>query len=271
MTWSSKVLWYEGMFLAPQHFQQQERYIESLVEGRCGPLQGYAWGFSELALDPAELELGKVVLARARGVLADGTPFDIPAQDEPPPPLEIPPETRSRRVHLALPLRQAEKPDVSRPDATDGDSRYHGVERNVRDSVVGSDDLAELELARPGFRLLLGDEALDGYSTLGVALVYERQADRLVTLDENYIPPCLQVSASPRLQQFVKAVLGRVHQTAEEQAQWVRGEGRLSSANVADLLFLNVLNRYQVMLEHLSGIAAKEGARKARLKETRKE
>ena len=28
MSWKNKVIWSEGLFLRPQHFQQQERYFE---------------------------------------------------------------------------------------------------------------------------------------------------------------------------------------------------------------------------------------------------
>jgi type VI secretion system protein ImpJ len=31
MTTNSKVVWSEGLFLRPQHFQQQERYFERFV------------------------------------------------------------------------------------------------------------------------------------------------------------------------------------------------------------------------------------------------
>ena len=27
MTWQNKVMWTEGMFLQPQHFQQQDRFV----------------------------------------------------------------------------------------------------------------------------------------------------------------------------------------------------------------------------------------------------
>lgn len=51
MAWKNKVIWSEGMFLRPQHFQQQARYVENLVETRCGVLRSHAWGFTELRLD----------------------------------------------------------------------------------------------------------------------------------------------------------------------------------------------------------------------------
>jgi type VI secretion system protein ImpJ len=33
MSWDSKVLWTEGLFLQPHHFQQADRYTEALVTG----------------------------------------------------------------------------------------------------------------------------------------------------------------------------------------------------------------------------------------------
>ena len=32
MSWTSKVVWSEGLFLRPHHLQQSDRYLESLVE-----------------------------------------------------------------------------------------------------------------------------------------------------------------------------------------------------------------------------------------------
>src|ERR1700676_2597700 len=106
MSGDSKVVWSEGLFLRPQHFQQQERYLEAYVEGRVAPLCADGWGFEELELDRDVLTIGKLSIRRARGVFPDGTPFSIPDRDPPPAPLEISAELRNARVYLALPLRR---------------------------------------------------------------------------------------------------------------------------------------------------------------------
>jgi type VI secretion system protein ImpJ len=51
MSWNNRVVWSEGTFLQPQHFQQHDRYLEAYVEGRARALQAHGWGFTELALD----------------------------------------------------------------------------------------------------------------------------------------------------------------------------------------------------------------------------
>ena len=37
---NARVIWSEGLFLRPHHFQQQERFFESLLDSRLGPLHG---------------------------------------------------------------------------------------------------------------------------------------------------------------------------------------------------------------------------------------
>ena len=50
MSWESKVLWTEGLFLRPQHFQQQDRYHEHNLSARVGRITPYPWGVTALVL-----------------------------------------------------------------------------------------------------------------------------------------------------------------------------------------------------------------------------
>ena len=46
MSDANRVLWSEGLFLRPQHFQQQDRHTEALVRGALQAGQLHAWGFA---------------------------------------------------------------------------------------------------------------------------------------------------------------------------------------------------------------------------------
>ncbi len=46
-----KVIWSEGMFLRPQHFQQFERHMLHAAQQRAAALQGFFWGFGQLSLE----------------------------------------------------------------------------------------------------------------------------------------------------------------------------------------------------------------------------
>ena len=67
MTINNKVVWTEGLFLRPQHFQQQDRYVERYVELRASALRATAGASRELEIERDLLAIGKVALRRARG------------------------------------------------------------------------------------------------------------------------------------------------------------------------------------------------------------
>src|SRR5215831_12079655 len=96
----NRIVWSEGLFLRPQHFQQQERYLEAYVEGRAGELRAHAWGFTELELERDLLSIGKLGVRRARGVFPDGTPFAMPESDPLPPSLDVDAQARDQVVLL---------------------------------------------------------------------------------------------------------------------------------------------------------------------------
>ena len=58
MSWQSKVVWSEGLFLRPQLFQQQERYLEHYAHKRAATLSPFFFGFSHYCLDSEALALG---------------------------------------------------------------------------------------------------------------------------------------------------------------------------------------------------------------------
>src|SRR5687767_13651742 len=126
----SKVVWSEGLFLRPHHFQQQDRYFERYVETRCQALIPHSWGFTELERD--FLSIGKFGLRRAAGVFPDGTPFRMPEDAPLPAPIDIG-QARDQVIHLTVPLRAAGAPDVDRTPGPDGLVRHEVRELEARD------------------------------------------------------------------------------------------------------------------------------------------
>lgn len=134
MVWQRKVIWAEGMFLRPQHFQQQERFLLQQLQSRSLPGQPFFWGFSELTLDSDMLRLGKLGIRCAHGVLPDGTPFQLPGNDEVPASIDIGQDMKDVVMHLALPLRRFAGSEVTFGDGEHGQARYISEIAEVTDS-----------------------------------------------------------------------------------------------------------------------------------------
>lgn len=257
MSWYSKVVWSEGMFLQPQHFQQQDRYTEALVRQSCDSLRPYGWGVTHLALDREALALGRIAITAARGLLPDGTPFNIPDHDPPPVPLEVGADARNIRVMLALPLRRAGMADVERGDQTDTAARYRAVAGEVRDNNVDTaNNSAFIEVGEPRLRLFLDTRDFGEYTTIGVTRVLEKRPDQRVVVDPDYLPPCLDCRGAPVLAGFVTEVLGLLHQRGDALADRVAGAGtaRGASLDIAQFLRLQVVNRFEPLFAHLAAM-----------------
>lgn len=256
MSWSKKVVWSEGMFLQPQHFQQQDRYFERALENRTGEIAPYPWGFAHLAVDESALALGKVALTAARGVMPDGTPFDFPERDAAPLALDIPPDSKNELLMLAVPVRRHGSVEVDSGESSDSTfARYLVSDIEIADHNSGSDSRAPVRLADLKLRLLLARDQTDGWVTLGLVRIVERRADNLVVLDRQYIPPCLSVSVSPVLSAYVQELEGMLHQRGEALASRLAHPGRGGVAEIADFLFLQTVNRYEPLIAHLRNIA----------------
>ncbi|WP_338847216.1 type VI secretion system baseplate subunit TssK [Massilia sp. W12] len=250
MSRNSKIVWSEGMFLQPQHFQQHDRYLQNSLEIRTGQLRPYAWGFTELTIDESQLGLGKLALSTARGVMPDGTPFNMPADDDLPPPIDLPPEARGALVVLALPIRRPGVPETWNEDSLDNFARYRTQEVEVRDSN-GQDNHTHLQVGKLRFRLALETEVKNAYSSLGVARVVERQADNRIQLELEYYPPCLDYRIVKRLAALTDEMLGMLKQRADTIAARLNQPGITGAAEIADFLMLQLINRFEPLFFHL--------------------
>ena len=252
MTWHNKVVWTEGMFLQPQHFQQHDRYTEYQLRQRLAATVGYPGGYTSLSLDDAALALGKLSVSSAHGVLPDGTAFSIPGNDAAPAALDVPADARNERVVLALTLQ---RPGIVETDAEQAAGsmgpRYQVAEVAIGDSNSNVDRDASVQIGRLHLRLMLERDTAEGYATLGVARVVERRADNKVVVDTAYIPPMLHAQGHPILDAYVRELCGLLHQRGEALAARLAQPGRGGVAEIADFLLLEAINRNQPLFMQL--------------------
>lgn len=252
MSWYNKVIWSEGMFLRPHHFQQQTRYLENYVEGRSALLRAYPWGLDRLQIDRQLLTLGKFGISSARGVFADGTPFSIPDDEDPPSTLDVPEETQNCAVYLGLPVKRAGATEADINDDQHGLARYLPREYATRDSNAGFEDETRLQVGKLRMRLLLEHEKRDDYLCIGIARISECRSDNHVVLDEEYIPTVINCQAEPVLTGFMKELQGKLHSRGDALAGRVSASGRGGAAEIATFLFLQLINRYEPLVAHLA-------------------
>ena len=255
MSWNNRVVWSEGMFIATQHFQQHDRYLENLIDARSRPLSAGAWGFSELLIDQGLLAQGKLAIVSARGLLPDGTPFNIPQDDLAPAPLCIDDNLRDGVVYLALPLKRAGARDTVDEGEAVGAARYVSQVREVRDDNAPFENRAPVAIGARALRLLTAQDGVGDYASIGVARIKEKRADQALVLDDSYIPPLLDVTASRALSAFRSELQGLLRQRGQALAGRVVASGAGGASEIADFMLLQLVNRAEPLINHLSQIS----------------
>ncbi|MHB8885000.1 MAG: type VI secretion system baseplate subunit TssK [Methylovirgula sp.] len=250
---TNKPLWFEGMFVRPQHFQQYDRWIEHLVERRAAGLRAHGWGLSAFSFDAELLGLGRLVVTDCIGVMPDGTVIDIPNDVPPPPPLTVPPNVKDRLVKLAIPVRPRDGAEVGL-DAIDV-RRYEVSARSVRDATAPQRDAMEIRVGRLNLKLLIEGEPEGDYVTLPLARIQEVEPAGRIILSDLYIPPCVDYQASQRLVQVLREILSMLRSRGEALA--VRADpsrATAESAGLVDLLVLSIVNAAEATLQHIANV-----------------
>lgn len=239
-----RVVWSEGMFLRPQHFQQLERFVERYVQLRCAQTQPFYWGFSALDVNREALAHGKVALDMAAGVMPDGTPFEFSGTGEGADTLDVGPNVKAATVVLAVPRSRGDGVQVAfGADGARAGARFIAHEREISDINEIGLEPALVQLGRLQLRLMLDADAGADWHTLGVLRVLERRSDRQLIVDEGYIPPMLDAHADPVLSGYIRELHRLLLARAEALSSRLAAPGRMGVSEVADFLLLELVNR----------------------------
>ena len=252
MTWTNKVIWTEGMFLQPQHLQQHDRFLGQQAQMRHAATTAYGWGHLALTLDSAALNLGKVGITAAQGVMPDGLAYDVPGQDPAPAALDIPADARNELVVLALTLQRAGVAETdAEADTGSMPPRFRSAEVEVGDTNVNGQRMAPIQVGRMNLRIVLARDAGEGVATIGLCKVIERRADNKVVLDPAFIPPTLHSGGNELLAAHLRDLHGLLHQRGEALAARLAQPGRAGVGEIADFLMLELINRNEPLIAQL--------------------
>jgi len=253
----SKVVWSEGMYLGPHHFQVQSRFYEEITHFGISNLWFEPYGFIGLELDAEALRNGTVSVPHARGFFPDGLAFNMPESDPLPPARNIadqfPPSRETLSVLLAIPPHRTGAPNCALKDSgTDGTTRYRAESQLCPDANTGLDEKL-LKLGRKNLRLLLDTEEAGDLQTLPIARI-KRDGSGHYIYDETFIPPCVQISASQTLMMLTRRMVDILQEKSVTVSLDHRGKGKFqtgfSAQEISRFWFLHAINSSLGPLRH---------------------
>ena len=259
---SNRVLWGEGLFLRPQHFQQQALHFEHLLRDCLHANCTAPWGLRGVEIDTEALNAGFLRINRLEILFPDGTAFAAPASE--PLPLQrnlndLPPGGVDTIVYACLPALDAFGGNC----ATDGSSQGQPVAARPIRYTVGqrpAPDLfsqaleADIAVLQTNVRLMTAEENRDGYQSLPVARLKKGAMGNWM-VDESYLPPLARIGASPALLMTLRRLLDILQVKSQSLAathrERVQNVVEYGTSDIASFWLLHTVNRNFPLLNHL--------------------
>lgn len=252
MSIRNRVIWREGLFIKPQHFQQQQRHTDYALHARLSAVSDYYYGLQSLTINEEYLNFGRIALVSATGVMPDGTVFNVPGDDALPQPLEITDASvTNQKVYLAIPLAVSGVREVS-DEEQQVSSRLAAHRYDVRDLHSDGGDVVSLDVGRVSLRLMLERDDRSAYASMAIACIQDKRPDGGLILDPTFMPCSASVAAIPVLKRFLGESAGLVAERARSLSQRIAAPGQQGVADVAEFMMLQLLNRVQPQLSHLA-------------------
>jgi len=253
----NRIVWSEGMFLGPHHFQQRDRFLQSELHFIQAGIRPHGWGARFLEIDTEALTNSRFTLSSLEAVLPDGTLVRAPTADPLPPSRQFSEffgaSLQVLPVYLALPDVRTGVPlcQLNGQDSQQT-SRYLGENRDLPDLNRPGQE-TEVLVARQNLKILFGGENLEGYITLKVAEI-ERNNDGLPMLRPDYAAPSLTLRAASPTDGIVRSLLETMSSKSTALAAQTRQRDgtmiEFTSSDVGSFWLLHTINSYIPHLAH---------------------
>lgn len=231
MTIPSKVLWGEGLFLRPQHFQQQDRYHEARLNHVALALQPFLWGVRRIEWDLDALKADRLRLQALSLIFRDGEIFDAPGSEPLPPAVDLaalPAALQEVTWYAALPALAPGGGNAASSTERHQGARYSQAARETADLYSGAVG-ADVAFLKQSVRLMSDQEPLGAFDCVPVIRL-RRTVTGGFEPDPAFIPPTLSIAGAPAL----KEMLDRLMEALQAKVQSLQGHMREPSRNVIE-------------------------------------
>jgi type VI secretion system protein ImpJ len=213
------IQWYEGMLLAPQHFQELSWRHEALLAYHAKTIAPFHWGVRQMEIDTALLVSGTLRVLSLEAIMPDGLVVSHGHEGTNALEADLTALADAMRqsaltVHVAVPTK---KPgEVS----AEGDlARYASIDGTpVLDDNIGTGEL-DIPHLRPRLRLLVTEKSPPKYVSFPLARVHYRHEAFALT---DFVAPTLSIPMTSPIGEMCSAIVKRLREKALFLSEQVR-------------------------------------------------
>ena len=255
MRFDGQVHWSEGLFIQPQHLQQMQININSLIRAQRKFSVPFDYGFYDLELDPEALITRRVVIKRFSAVMPDGTEISMPGNCNVET-LELSLENSGQTevdVYLTVPTLSTTKSNLKSDSKTN--ARYTLKENLVVDENTGENEIPLISRDINAFLLTDVRNANDcTYIQLcRLRWVSINAGQPSLQLVNDYMPPFVSLSQDCPLLKLTSELIFQLKSAKNSILEQFETEifepNSLSGAKVLQLMILRIASLYAVRLD----------------------
>ncbi|RMF92272.1 MAG: type VI secretion system baseplate subunit TssK [Nitrospinota bacterium] len=264
------IFWGQGMFLQPQHFQQQDRYHETRLWHALHLSFPFCWGIKSLVINEAALQNFLLEIEQCELITREGTLVCchgeatlsnariVPRNFEE----ALDAEGKPLEVYLGLKRLQWEEGNVTTPAS---ERRAGSQEQYRRFSIqeITTPDLftpdtqgCPVQYLVHEVRILFAEEIAQAqdYELIKIAELLRATEGQGAVLSRRYIPPAISVYSSPVLTGMLKEMRDLLTAKGRELAEYKRQRRvhtvEMGARETVYLLMMQMVNRYIPLFHH---------------------
>lgn len=253
---NAKILWGEGLFLRPQHFQQQDAHVEAQLKRTLLAANPFAWGVRDLDIDIESLKNGILRFNRISAILPNGNFFLAPEADQLPAPLPLNANISDGGAitfHLALNHINTHGGNSVENIAESGQARFLIVQRAATDLHT---DAAEADVATLSqiAHLKSDSDNRDAFLTMPITRI-RRTSSNSFEIDPAFVPPSISLRSAPSLYAMLRrqidALLAKVEALYGFHREPSKNVIEFRSGDIASFWLLHTASSACATLTHL--------------------
>lgn len=254
----NRILWGEGMFLRPQHFQQQELFTEQAISQVLRQIHAHPWGVRNVDIDADALRAGQLRVNTLDLVFQDGMHVSAPGAEPLPAArnlADIPQLGTETRVFACIPVLNAFGGNsCDAQTTTPRPARFASEQVAVPDLYTNALE-TEITALRANVRILIEQENRDGYQCIPIARLC-KNATGVWIVDEAHVAPLITLDGSAQLgimmRRLLDILLVKSQALAGAHRERVKSVVEYGTSDISSFWLLHTVNRTFPLLNHLS-------------------
>lgn len=255
MNSASKILWGEGLFLRPQHFQRQDAYHEARLHNTAAALHPYAWGVREAQIDKDALLNSRLRFNALSVIFPDGEIYNAPQEDDLPPEVslaEIPINQQDVTFSLAVPSLNWHGGNSTDQEKNIA-ARYTQHGEDTQDLFTQA-AAAELFYLNKQVRVVSEFDSVDSMISFSITRL-QRETTGGFVVDPNFMAPSTSIKSNSilflQMRRLMDALQAKVNALYGHQREPGKNVIEFRSGDMASFWLLNTASSAFASMTHL--------------------